>query len=149
MSLAASGCGGSSSSSSSPSSGGASSTFPSTSGPSGGGDVSAFCSEAKAQMNGLTAQLQPLMSGSSSPETVQKTLDTIDKAYQRVIVIAPAEIKGDLETLRGAVDKLKTAYSPGSDSAAAIAQLLPILSDQKLQNASEHLSQWASTHCGM
>jgi hypothetical protein len=143
--LIASGCGGSSSAGSS--SGGAATTTPSTS--SGGGDASSFCDTAKSEMNGLSDQLAPLTSGQSSPETIQQKLDKIEQAYQKVIASAPDEIKGDLETMLAALDKLKAAYSSTSDPTTAMAQLLPILNDQKLQAAADHLSQWGSTHCGM
>jgi hypothetical protein len=146
-SLGLGGCGGSSASSSSS---GSSTTTPGSAPSSAraGGDNASFCTAAKAELEDVSAQLQPLVNGSGTPESISKNLDTIEKGYQKVIAIAPAEIKGDLETLLTAVKAMKTAYASTSDPAAVAAQLLPILSEQKLQDASTHLSAWATKNCG-
>ena len=138
--LAAAGCGGGSSSSSQ------ASAEPGTQPASG--DTAEFCKRARAELEDVTTQLQPLSDATASPETIKKKLQAVERGYVRVVAIAPAEIRPDLETLLKAVRSLNQSYADNNyDPAAAIAALVPLLNDQKLTQASDHLGAWAAANC--
>jgi hypothetical protein len=146
--LALSGCGGGSSSSSGQSTPGSQPVSVPSSAPSGSGDNADFCKKAQAQLSDVTTQLGPLGDPTASPEKVKKIFSTVEAGYARVIAIAPAEIKPDLETLRSAIKALNAAYADGNYDAAAMAtQLLPLLTDQKLQTAAQHIGDWSAKNC--
>jgi hypothetical protein len=150
--LVAAGCGGSSSSSGSAtasapanSSVPASSTTSSSTTSSGTSD---FCNNAKNVTKDLQSQLTPITSPSATPERLKANLAAIENAYARVIAIAPDAIKPDLEVLSGAFKQLDTAYAKANyNPAQAMAALVPLLNDQSITKAADHLSAWAKTNC--
>jgi len=143
--LAAAGCGGGSSSSSQ---GPAEPGTQPASTPTASGDTAEFCKRARAELEDVTTQLQPLSDATASPETIKKKLQAVERGYVRVLAIAPADIRPDLDTLLKAVRSLNQSYADNNyDPAAAIAALVPLLNDQKLTQASGHLGAWAAANC--
>lgn len=152
---AAAACGGSSSSSSSQGSVGAtgSVSIPSVSVPSvsvsgGGGDD--FCANAQAAIAKAVAGLAPVTNTSSGPEATKKSLEALQAAYSVVEQNAPEEIKPDLQVLLTMMNKLADAYAAANyDPSQAAIAILPLVNDPKVQQASQHLTAWAKTHCGL
>jgi hypothetical protein len=123
------------------------STTPSSSS-SSAGDAASFCAAARGQMKSVTAQLAPLIAGTSSPERIRHVFTTIEAAYRRVIAIAPTEIRADLQTVYRAIRRLDEASAAAQDDPTAMsAALLTVADDPKLQAAAKHLSVWSDAHC--
>src|SRR3954469_2834388 len=132
--LVVAGCGGSSGSGS-PSASAPATTAPATSEPSTGTgsiDAAAFCAAADKILAGVDKQLAPALDPSAVPANIEKTLKAIKDAYASVIVIAPAEIKADLELMSSSITQLTEAYAKANfDPAQALGAVIPLLNNQK------------------
>jgi hypothetical protein len=147
--LIVSGCGGSSSSDSPSASAPANST-PDTTASTGVGSLgaAAFCKEADQLLNGLDAQLAPVLDPSAVPADVEKTLKAIEDAYATVIAMAPAEIKADLQLMSSSVTQLTEAYAQANfNPAQALAAVIPLLNSQEITEAAQRIGAWGAANC--
>jgi len=146
--LLVAGCGGSSSSDDT---GAPGSTAPATTTHSTTDDTlgaAEFCKEADKILQDLDQQLAPALDPSAVPENVEKTLKGIEEAYAKVIAIAPAEIKPDLQVLSGAITQLTQAYAKVDFNATeALAAVIPLLNSQDLMKASQDIGAWGAANC--
>lgn len=130
------------------------STSTTTSG-SSGGKPSFASTKNCAQLASLGSQI-----AKSATPNANGTVDLSREvdAMKALAAAAPSEIKGDFQTFADAFANFAKAYGstdfkPGAaPTPAQIAKLTAAaksLSTPKLQAAEQHLSQWASTNCGL
>ncbi len=149
----AAGCGSSSGSSSTNNSSIPISTTPaSTPSSSTGGSVSggsSFCSQGKADLKELKAQLAAAASISSTPARLKAQVQTVMNAFQKAEGEAPSQIQGDIATIATTMNKLNQILAAHNyDLVSSAAQAGAVIDGAQFKAASNHLQAWATANCG-
>jgi hypothetical protein len=128
-------------------------TTTSSSSSSGGAPSFASTKNCK-ELEGLAAKVSQSFQPNSSGELdLKKEADALDALADA----APDDIKGDFKTFADAFrnfakaygdTKIKPGQTPTAEQIAKLTKAAQSLNTPKFQQATQHLSQWGSAHCG-
>jgi hypothetical protein len=155
--LAAAGCGGGKKTSAAPKTG-ATSTVPVSSNPviTAGGTGNFASAKNCLEFAGLAAKIASAMApATANPASAP---DAASRELQALVDAAPADIKGDLQTIASAFSsylqalqssgyKFGSKTPPTSAQMAALMNAVKVFSTAKLKNAEQHLTMWEGQNC--